>query len=71
MNTEKPQKYTLEEAYAEICRIRKDMGYDEFKTRQEREAYERGYRQAVIDLTTDFHNRSNMFLAINTTSHEH
>lgn len=61
------KKYSLEEAYAEICRIREDMGYSAFKSKEDQAAYERGYTQAVIDLTTDFHKRSNMILAINTT----
>ena len=60
-------KYTLEEAYQEICKIRESMGYEDYKSKVERDAYERGYQQAVIDLTTDFQKRSLMLLAINTT----
>lgn len=61
------KKYTLEEAYEEIRRIRSEMGYEQYKSTEERRAYERGYRQAVIDLDTDFKKRAMMFLAINTT----
>lgn len=52
MSTDK--KYTLEEAYAEICKIRNGMGYSNYKNNEERLAFERGYRQAVIDLETEF-----------------
>lgn len=69
MTTEQKKKYTLEEAYEEICRIRDEVtgGYKEYKIKEEQQAYERGYQQAVIDLTTDLQNRSHMFLAINTS----
>jgi hypothetical protein len=63
--------YTLEEAYSEILRIKNEMGFQEFQNKEQQRAYERGYQQAVIDLTTDFSNRSNLFLAINTTKHEY
>ena len=64
-----PKKYTLEEAYEEICRIREQVtgGYKEYQDKQEQMAYERGYRQAIIDLETDIHRRSQLLLAINTS----
>jgi hypothetical protein len=63
------KQYTLEEAYEEICRIREQVtgGYKEYQKKEEQKAYERGYQQAVIDLTTDFHKRSQLLLAINTS----
>lgn len=64
---EKIAKYTLEEAYKEIHKIREEMGYSEFKSKEEQTSYERGYQQAIIDMTTDFKKRSLMLLAINTT----
>lgn len=68
MKTEK--KYTLEEAYAEIVRIRNDMGFKEYQSKEQQRAYERGYQQAVTDLNTEFRKRSDILLAINTTTIE-
>lgn len=64
------KSYTLGEAYAEISRIKNEMGFKEYQSKEQQLAYERGYRQAVIDLNTEFRKRSDMLLLINTTKSE-
>lgn len=67
---ENNKKYSIEEAYAEIIRIKNEMGFKEYQSRDQQQAYERGYQQAVIDLNTEFKKRSDMLLVINTTRTE-
>jgi hypothetical protein len=61
------KRYTLEEAHDEIQRIKNEMGFKEYQSKEQQHAFERGYTQAIIDMTTEFSKRSNLLLSINTS----
>jgi hypothetical protein len=45
-----PKKYTLEEAMEVISKMREELGVKELHAKEEKKAYDRGYRQAITDL---------------------
>ena len=61
----KDKLYTLEEAYAEILRIKEESIGKDYQTKQEKEAYKQGYSQAIIDMQIEFQKNSQLLLNIN------
>jgi hypothetical protein len=59
------KKYTLEEAYEEILRIKKESGLLEYQDKREQDAFRNGYAKALNDMQADFNKRACLLAAIN------
>lgn len=62
---EKPKLYTLDEAYQEILRIKKDMGLLEYQKKIEKEAEQRGYAKACNEIQAKMNKEINILGRIN------
>lgn len=61
----KTKKYTLEEAYKEIWKIKQNMGVVEYQNKELKQAFQNGYATALNDMQENFVKKCSMMASIN------